>query len=70
MNRNAAATSPDSYQLQFRPLRGSAPGYVFPCDAAGTVDLDTLNDRTRNDYFFARGLIGRQVDSPRVLRCR
>lgn len=68
MNSRAAATSPASYQLQFRPLHGSEPGYVFPCDAAGTVDLDTLNDRARNDYFFARGVIGRQIDAPRLLR--
>ena len=68
MNLGTAATSSASHQLQFRPLRGSAPGYVFPCDAAGQVDLDALNDRARNDYFFARGVVGHQVDAPRVLR--
>ena len=43
--------------------------FVFPCDAKGRVDLDSLSPRARNNYFFARALVGREVIAPTVV-CR
>jgi hypothetical protein len=43
-------------------------GYAFPCDASGSVDLDTLSETGRCHYFFARTLVGSEFSMPKVLR--
>lgn len=53
------------YRLRFPPL-GTGDGFAFPCDAFGRVDLDGLPDPVRNDYFFARAMIGREVGAPSI----
>jgi hypothetical protein len=53
------------YRLRFPPL-GTGDGFAFPCDALGRVDLDALPDRVRNDYLYARAMIGREVAAPSV----
>lgn len=57
------------YALTFEPLSGEGAGYAFPCDARGIVDLDALDERERNEYFFARGLVGHTLAAPAVLPC-
>jgi hypothetical protein len=54
------------FQLCFRPLTDSGRGFRFPCDARGRVDLDRLSERLRNDYFYARAMIGRELAVPAV----
>ena len=54
------------YQLCFRSLLKSGTGFVFPCDARGTVHLDALCERTRNNYFYARAMVGRELAPPAV----
>ena len=39
---------------------------AFPCDATGRVDLDALNERERNNYLFARAVMGRDFAFPVV----
>ena len=39
---------------------------TFPCDPDGRVDLDHLSEAARNDYFYARALVGRHYDAPRM----
>jgi hypothetical protein len=55
-----------THQLRFTSLFQAGRGYAFPCDAAGRVDLDELTERARNNYLFARAMVGREMDSPRV----
>jgi hypothetical protein len=55
-----------AFQLCFRSLFQSGRGYAFPCDDAGHVDLDALSDRARNNYFFARAMVGRELSVPAV----
>jgi hypothetical protein len=55
------------FQLCFRPLYRDGVGYAFPCDSRGEVDLDGLSERARNDYFFARAMMGRQLSAPAVV---
>ena len=57
------------YELRFRSLFDEGRGFSFPCDRAGTVDMDALSDRARNNYFFAHSVIGREVAMPSVLPC-
>lgn len=57
------------HELRFDHLFKPGRAFVFPCDAKGRVDLDALSLRARNNYFFARTLVGRDVSVPRV-ECR
>jgi hypothetical protein len=54
------------YELRFQSLFDSGRGYSFPCDPAGQVNLDQLSDRARNNYLFARALVGRDLAVPAV----
>jgi hypothetical protein len=54
------------YELRFRSLFNARRGFSFPCDASGHVDIETLNERARNNYFFARSVIGRELATPEV----
>jgi len=56
------------YEIRFQPVLVQGPTLTFPCDANGRVDLDTLGDRARNNYFYARGVTGRDYRPPKVVR--
>lgn len=56
------------YELRFRPLATSGRGFTFACDSGGQVHLDGLSERTRNNYFYARAMVGREVAPPSVER--
>lgn len=58
-----------AYELRFTSLFNEGRGYAFPCDAQGNVDLDRLSERARSNYFFARSVIGRDVNVPLVRPC-
>jgi hypothetical protein len=55
-----------SYVLKFEPLLHPGRGLAFPCDAAGRVDLDSLSEAARRDYLYARAVMGREFQMPRV----
>ena len=59
------AASP-THLLHFEPLSAQSAGLDIPCDPQGRVGLDALGDKLRNDYFFARALIGRLFAKPTV----
>ena len=54
------------FQLRFQSLFDPGRGYAFPCDAQGHVDMDALSERMRNNYLYARAMIGREVATPAV----
>ena len=54
------------FQLCFRSLFDPGRGYAFPCDGAGRVDLDGLSEEARNNYLYARAMIGRELAVPEV----
>jgi len=58
--------STSQYQLHYRSLFNPGRGFVFPCDAHGLVDLDGLSERARNNYLFARGMVGKDLELPTV----
>jgi hypothetical protein len=58
--------TPPAFMLRFDPLFSVGPALSFPCDAAGRVDLDSLAERARCNYFYARAVIGRQFGMPAV----
>lgn len=54
------------YELRFRFLFNEGRAFAFPCDARGRVDMDSLSERARNNYLYARSVIGREVSTPAV----
>ena len=54
------------YELHFLPLRRPDGGCAFPCDSEGHVDMDAMTERARNNYLFARALVGIEYHEPRV----
>lgn len=59
-------TGQQGYVLRFQSLFNEGRAYAFPCDAHGHVDLDALSERARNNYLYARAVIGREVAMPAV----
>lgn len=62
------ATQNLSFELRFRSLFQEGRALAFPCDAVGHVHLDSLSARARDNYYYARSLIGREFAMPAVLR--
>ncbi len=55
-----------AFELRFGHLFKEGRGLAFPCDENGCVKLDELSDRARENYFFARALVGREYRVPAV----
>ena len=60
------AQSQGQYVLRFQSLFNEGRAYAFPCDASGNVDMDALSERARDNYLYARAVIGREVAVPAV----
>ena len=59
-------SSSSQFQLCFRSLFHEGRGYAFPCDPQGQVDLDGMSERARNNYFYARAMVGKELSVPAV----
>lgn len=57
------------YEMRFRSLFHEGRALSFPCDAQGHVPLDALSERARNNYLYARTVIGREYGMPEVRAC-
>lgn len=53
--------------LLFQSLGDAEPSCAFPCDPGGHVDMDTLSDAARENYLYARAVIGREFAAPAVI---
>jgi hypothetical protein len=56
-----------SHVIRFQSLSNPGKVLVFPCDEQGHVPLDDLSDQARQDYLFARAVVGREYAYPSVL---
>jgi len=67
--QTSASTLPAAaiYQLRFQSLFNQGRAMAFPCDAAGHVDLDALSEVARENYFYARAVIGREYAVPAIV---
>jgi len=62
-----AFTSLDpAFEVRFASLFKEGRAMTFPCDASGHVELDGLPSRARDNYLFARAMIGREYSMPQV----
>lgn len=68
MNTALSAALP-MFEVRFDSLYRPGRGYAFPCDCQGHVDLDALSARARDNYLFARAMIGREIGSPCICAC-
>ena len=67
MNTATQTQSGTSHQIRFQSLHHEGRALAFPCDAQGHVHLDALSDRARNNYLFARAVVGRDFAQPAIL---
>lgn len=62
-----SVTMQPHYELRFQSLFNQGRALAFPCDAGGHVDLDALSERARENYFYARAVIGFEYAQPAVM---
>jgi hypothetical protein len=60
---NTALTALD-FQVHFDDLFHAGRSLSFPCDDKGRVDIDALSERARENYLFARAMVGRDYAAP------
>lgn len=65
---HSSTTHDPAYELRFDDLFVAGLCYAFPCDARGRVDMDALSERARNNYLYARAVLGRVTALPTVRR--
>jgi len=53
--------------LLFQSLSDAETSCAFPCDPSGHVDMDTLSDAAREEYLYARAVVGREYLPPAVI---
>ena len=53
--------------IRFQSLKDERLALEFPCDAEGRVELDRLRDKARDDYLFARAVVGGEFRRPAVV---
>lgn len=55
-----------AYELRFESLLDAGKALCFPCDGHGNVDLDGLSAHARENYLYARAVIGFEYRFPAV----
>ncbi|WAC72197.1 hypothetical protein OU995_21940 [Roseateles sp. SL47] len=64
----SAADSLQQYEVRFESMFDPGRAMSFPCDHEGHVDLDSLPMRARNNYLFARAMVGKDYLPPAILK--
>jgi len=58
-----------SYEITYHALfRG--PSLCFPCDERGEVPLDSLSESARENYLYARAVVGVEYAYPSIAQAR
>jgi hypothetical protein len=55
------------HEIRYQSLFKEGRALCFPCDAQGHVPLDLLSDKARENYLYARAVVGREYAYPVVL---
>jgi len=66
MNSTSRVAIAPGYELRYQSRLDAGRFCAFPCDAAGQVDMDALSDRARDNYLYARAVVGREYLSPAI----
>ena len=59
-------TTATAYELRFVSLFNEGRGLSVPCDEQGVVNLDALSERARQNYLYARVVVGMEFATPAV----
>jgi len=54
------------FEIRYQSLFSQGRALSFPCDAEGHVELDALSDRARDNYLYARAVVGREYAFPSI----
>ena len=54
------------FEIRYQSLFSQGRALSFPCDAEGHVELDALSDRARDNYLYARAVVGREYAYPSI----
>ena len=60
-------TVPTNFILRFESLFRPGRALAFPCDACGRVQMDELSEPARDNYLYARAVVGREYGVPAVV---
>jgi hypothetical protein len=63
---NSLSLPDRTFELRFQSLVDTGRVCTFPCDAVGHVDMDALGERARNNYLYARAVVGCEFSRPKV----
>lgn len=55
-----------NYEIRFQSLFHEGRALCFPCDENGQVAMDSLSERARDNYLYARAVVGREYAYPLV----
>ncbi len=66
MDTNTLPVPTCDYELRFQSLFSEGRAMSFPCDHGGHVPLDSLSERARTNYLYARAVVGREFAFPVV----
>ena len=69
MLQSSSMQTAAAFEIRFQSLFQQGRALAFPCDRTGLVDLDAMSETARNNYLFARGMIGREYALPSVQAC-
>jgi hypothetical protein len=65
-SQEAFMSTPAAFEIRFQSLHRPGCALAFPCDAQGRVDLDVVSERARENYLFAKAMVGRDYAWPQV----
>ena len=54
------------FEIRYQSLFSEGRALIFPCDEQGRVHLDALTDRARENYLYARAVVGREFAFPAI----
>lgn len=66
MSHSSSMQTAAAFEIRFQSLFDQGRALAFPCDSTGLVNLDAMSEVARNNYLFARGMIGREYAMPFV----
>jgi hypothetical protein len=55
------------FELRYRSFSAHRCGYAFLATSKGRVDLDQLSEEARENYLYARAMVGFDLQHPEVL---